>query len=535
MPTILWRLCGIMEKIKSLFHRRYLVIFSLLFSFSIVNSRIFAKQIGFCTFGRLMGAIGIVLLIFPFVLMSVCLFVDKVNISVSTNDEDDFKTTARRTAFASFVVLFLIHQIFFWATFPGICYYDLGTQIEQYDSWKIIDNHPIIHTLILGFLKNLFENANTGYAIATIIQLIVVEISMSFTVYYCYCRTRSIILVLVTLLFYGVHPVNVLLSLSTTKDILFSGMFLISYICMRLLLEGEQNHHGIGYILVFSLTISILFRNNAKYALILAIPFAILFLYNKTILRKKYMEIVIICVISLVVACAINKATFAKVNAVSGSIKEMLSIPAQELGRLGNSDVDNETQETIHEYISDVSLYTYYLADPMKRQLPFDGFVSKCKHFLFDSIILNIKYPIVCMDAILCNTQGYWDIVHCPYSSERFYLMPEAGAYRGGATLESKNNRLTDYLITAYNSTKPYEDKLCIILLNPALYIWLFILAFVVALQNKQMERAFAGIFSICYLLTLLMGPGAIIRYAFWFILVAPISVMDVHWHIHYK
>ena len=101
MPTVLWSLCGIMEKIKSLFRRRYLVIFSLLFSFSIVNSCIFAKQIGFCTFERLIGAIGIVLLIFPFVLMGVCLFVDKVNISVSTNDEDDCKTTARRTAFAS--------------------------------------------------------------------------------------------------------------------------------------------------------------------------------------------------------------------------------------------------------------------------------------------------------------------------------------------------------------------------------------------------------------------------------------------------
>ena len=63
----------------------------------------------------------------------------------------------------------------------------------------------------------------------------------------------------------------------------------------------------------------------------------------------------------------------------------------------------------------------------------------------------------------------------------------------------------------------------------------LFIFAFVVALQNKQIERTFAGIFSICYLLTLFMGPGAIIRYAFWFILVAPIFVMDVHWHIHYK
>ena len=208
----------IMEKIKSLFRRRSIVVFSILFSFSIVNSCVFDEQKGFCTLGRLMGATGIVVLVFPFVLMGVGFLVDKVDISVSTNDESDCSIIARRIAYTSFGVLFLIHQLFFWATFPGICYYDLGTQIEQYDSWRIIDNHPIIHTLFLGFFKNLFEDPNIGYAIATIIQLIVVEISMSFAIYYCYCRTRSKTLVLAALLFYGVHPINVLLSLSTFSE-----------------------------------------------------------------------------------------------------------------------------------------------------------------------------------------------------------------------------------------------------------------------------------------------------------------------------
>ena len=517
-----------MKKVGNLLRRRSLAVFSILLSFSFVCSHVFAEQIGFCTPERLAGAIGIALLFSPFLLMGINCFVDKVNIYVAANEGNACKLRAGWIAFASFWVLFLIHQVFFWATFPGICYYDLGTQIDQYDTWKIIDNHPIIHTLFLGFFKNQFDDPNFGYAMATIIQLVFVEMCMSFVVYYLYYRTRSRLLVILTILFYGLHPINILLSLSTTKDIFFSALFLISYICMRLLLEERCNQTVIAILMGFSLTLSMLFRNNAQYALILAIPLVIVLLHKETDISRKPFRVVIICVMSLVLSFAINKVVFTEVDAVSGSIKEMLSVPAQELGRMGNGNVDNETKELIHEYIPDVSIYTSYLADPMKRQLPFDGFVSKCKHFLLDSFILNFKYPIICLDAFMCNTQGYWDIIHCPYSSERFFLMPELGAYRGGATLQSYNSTLTNYLISTYNSTKPYEDKIYVILMNPALYIWLFVFAIVVVLHKKQTKIAIAGILPICYLLTLLMAPGAIIRYVFWFVLVAPISIMDV-------
>ena len=79
----------------------------------------------------------------------------------------------------------------------------------------------------MGFFKNLFSSPNTGYAIATIIQMLLVDAALAYALHYIYSKKRNLLLCTLALLFYGLMPVNSILIISTTKDILFAAFLLV--------------------------------------------------------------------------------------------------------------------------------------------------------------------------------------------------------------------------------------------------------------------------------------------------------------------
>ena len=161
-------------------------------------------------------------------------------------------------------------------------------------------------------------------------------------------------------------------------------------------------------------------------------------------------------------------------------------------------------------------------------QLDFDTLDSACKHFLLFTAICNIKYPLPCIDAILYNTQGYWDLFHCPYSQDHFFL--SSTNYRGEAILDSKLPGLCGLSDAYLHTTEPIANKPYIIFFNPALYIWIMLFYFIRGIHNKNRQLVYSCLFPLFYLCTLLLSPGAIIRYAFPFILIAPVLLS-----FHYK
>ena len=204
-----------------------------------------------------------------------------------------------------------------------------------------------------------------------------------------------------------------------------------------------------------------------------------------------------------------------------------MSIPAQIMGRIYNTVASDEEKEIISEYIPNTEEYNYYLSDPMKRDLPFEIWESKCKHFLLDSAIIALKHPIVSIQAVWFNIQGYFDPFHQPYSSDHFFLA--RSDYRGDAVQESKLPALRDLYVDHFRRTN--VNNPLTIFLNMALYIWVFIISLVMLIKRRDSLYA-SYIFAFFYLMTLLLGPGAIIRYGYMYILIIPISMMDLFHHI---
>ena len=416
-------------------------------------------------------------------------------------------------------LVFLLHLPVYLAFYPGICYYDIGTQIEQYETGHYIANHPLIHTYVMGFFKNLFENPNTGYGIILFIQMLFVSFAIGYGLKTLFQYTRSFIICTIITLFYGLCPVYPLLAISSTKDIFFSAFMFIFIIDTVNLLK--QPSHSIRFHIRFTVNalFMLMLRNNAFYAFI---PVVILILLKKSKKRTVVKNMKILFAAVSILYLISSKVVSAALNADPGSIKEMMSIPAQEIARIYSVSDNQKDKELIKTYVEEPELYNYYLADPIKCQLPFEIFESSCKHFLLDSFILNFKYPIPCIDAIFYNTQGYWDLFHSPYQSDHFFLA--TGDYRGEAVFDSKLPRLADSYIRLFHTTQNLQNNFLLIpILNSGIYIWIFLFCLAAFIRKKDNSMIFCCLFPLFYLGTLCLGPGAIIRYTFPFLLLSPI------------
>ncbi len=167
----------------------------------------------------------------------------------------------------------------------------------------------------------------------------------------------------------------------------------------------------------------------------------------------------------------------------------------------------------------------------MKKDLPFEIWESKCKHFLLDSTIIALHHPAIAIEAVWYNIQGYIDPFHMPYSSDHFYLARYD--YRGDAELNSKIPWLSDLYVKLFRTTSGYCQTPIIIMFNLGLYVWITIVAFFVTLiRNKKrpegLSVSIAYLFPIMYLLTLLLGPAAIMRYGFLYVLMAPVALSSI-------
>lgn len=493
------------------------VIFSFCFSFFLICSYVFSKLGGFQTGIRLLIVLVMSIIITPICCM---LIIKLADYCCTPKNHSQNRTMSKlyNSFFFYIICLFIIHLPVFLAYYPGIYTFDVNVQVDQYETGNFIQNHPLIHTLFLGFFNNLFETANPGYAIATIIQMLLVESCMAYTLKYMYKKTNSILLCTFTLLFYGLFPVNSLLTISATKDIIFSACVLVFFTdCFSFF--QEKFSRPVDYIrFITTGTLMILLRNNTIYAFI---PAILIILLIQIIQKQSWKKIALFSLAIIILYTSINKCLVVTLDANNGSIKEMLSIPCQELARLYSVTDNERLKEEIVKYIPEPENYNPYLSDAIKMQLDSDTFDSATKHFLLLAGICTVLYPLPCIDAIFYNTQGFWDIFHCPYQEE--YSFVSSLKYRGEAIHESKFPALCELYETYFHTTEKFADTPLVIFFNPGFYIWILLFFFTRGIHNKDKTLIYSCLFPLLYLCTLLLSPGAIMRYTFPFVLIAPV------------
>ena len=145
--------------------------------------------------------------------------------------------------------------------------------------------HPVMHTAFLGITiylgHTIFNSWNIGLLIHSIVQMIIMASIFSYTLIYLYKKKIPSYLLLFFLIVYLFLPTHSVFSITTTKDVLFSGLFNIVLICYIELCTNKKFFTKKNMIItILSTFLLISFRNNMIYAFILFIPFILLY-YKK--------------------------------------------------------------------------------------------------------------------------------------------------------------------------------------------------------------------------------------------------------------
>ncbi|MCR5303786.1 MAG: DUF6020 family protein [Lachnospiraceae bacterium] len=408
--------------------------------------------------------------------------------------------------------------------FPGIYAYDIPFQHLVYLGQVPWNNHqPLIHTLFWGLCWG-FENL-VGYHPAALIMYAVLQMIMlsgllSYVVLRMYRFGKAA--PLVAFIWYALNPVLVIFSFVTTKDVLFSGLFMVWLMILMDLYSSKKEivvRDVIPFVIIGLL--ACLLRKNVPYVMLLT---AFIFLG----LKKTRLFFAILATTAMSVFVTSGIYNWAGVLASSDA--EMLSVPMTQLASVYNDEgamITDRDREGI-EYYMDPSVFNPRLADPLKISFNTDRY-DKDK-FRFWKLYLNVLFeePVRMINAGLTLDEPYWNPLlpfPDPYAQLRYietYISVDTQYKTECAGLLPKIHRIYDSF--ARHDNKFTNSRYTGWLFSLWFPIWFIFGCMIICIIRGRHE--FRCIFIPVFILfaTYLLGPVANFRYLYTFELVMPIA-----------
>ncbi|MBQ7956188.1 MAG: hypothetical protein IJ282_10630 [Lachnospiraceae bacterium] len=461
--------------------------------------------------------------------------------------------SAGKCFFLSWGLLLLAWLPVYLAYFPGIGAYDFIVQLEQIDLGVYNEHHPLIHTLMVEFFYDMgcmWNNPTLGIAIYSFCQLLVFSGSFAVAVFACkYLNIKKhwIIILQVYAMF---MPFNGYMAVSITKDVYFTAFMMIQTISLAVILAEDNRQLKMRFwdmILFFSSVGMILFRNNGRYALAVAIVFVFAAVIFGKLRRKLYLRILLNFAASFIVGSVLLAALMNVTGAQQGDRREMLSMPIQQLARtmvyhggvgvLGEDDnaMAEADKLLINEFILEEAYKDYRpeISDPVKKYTNTYVFVYRMKDFMKTYLGLFSQYPGDFVNAALAVNAGYLypgDETHAyvnvnnrdtglGYIQTR-WLTDEI--LKMGIRQESKWPWLFEKLEQFADANAYLKIPVLKWILVPGVYLWLCL--FISAwfwLRGQKKELIVFAIF-LGYFITLLLGPTVQLRYIYPIMVILP-------------
>lgn len=437
------------------------------------------------------------------------------------------------------------------AYYPGLWNYD-PWQVWQFTQNDYNKHHPLIHTVFLGFCYSVGlggGNCNAGVILYDFVQMFLMAGIFAFT-YVCICEHISNKMVRgLVLSYYAVFPVNAILAVSTTKDVIFSGLVLL---CLTLTVQiqetmSKKKKGFLTVMLLMACTMMLLFRNNAIYAFYLfalcTCGFGIYGILKRNVFAVRAMLFSLCCILLYQTADSVMTRAL---DAKEGSVREMFSVPSQQFGRiydvLYESGTDAPTVEMIQSYYDmEEAYYNPYLADPMKGRLCVNS-SDDIWNYLRESVKLFCKYPVESVDAFFYLNEGGWYINDI--SNADIYghgLERRAGVLltdsKDGYQIihESKLPELELFLEKAFSDNQYQNWPVLSLLFSPALYVWVLVIVTLIFVRQKEWRMLLPAGFLWALYVTNLLGPCVLIRYYYPFFVCSPLlpCLANVSLHRH--
>ena len=336
------------------------------------------------------------------------------------------KATAQRgrpfRAGRAFWLIFACYVPMFAITFPGSFAYDVPFQLEQVFMGNFSTHHPLLHTLLMGGLVKLghdLGNINLGAALYTLVQMAAMAGCFALT---CasIARQSSARAARWAAAFFALYPLHMMLAVNATKDVLFSGLFVLTLALVReALLRGNPGWKLTAGIALCGAAM-LLLRNNALYAMAVWLVLALL------ILRKKALRTVLAAALAAALCVGAGNAMKTALNASEGDLCEMLSWPIQQMARARNLHGDRLTAQekaAIDELMPGQAwaLYDPTISDPVKFEFDTAQFLSDTGKYAQAYLSVGMKCPQAYLDALLAHTYSFW-YPYQAYGVSGYYL-----------------------------------------------------------------------------------------------------------------
>lgn len=427
----------------------------------------------------------------------------------------------------------------FLAYYPGFNNYDAYNQILQnradgYGTW-----HPVAHTLWLHFFLyyiggKLIGDYSAGWAIGMYCQMLAFCSAIGYMHLFFYRmgmgkRMRCILVIL-----FAFNPMLAILSVSSTKNILFSTCFLVMCVCIAYWTvdEGIFKKKRMVVLYVMSVAGSVLLLKNGIYGII-----AMVLVGGIYMLRRRKYGFLISSISGLLIGLLCLGGLTLLTNARRELFTEaVFSVPYCQLAYVYNVDGDklsDEEKMEILNYNPAVESYNPSWADSIwwagKAFESHDNTVGFIKTY----IKFGLRYPADYAESWLYLNSGYfyiWDIksseVQNGHDGNRWggFLETE---FRTDERIEMDHTShfsllegVLEYLFTYNNYHNVFPIR---IICSLALYFWAIMLscALSIDLGLKQMTVLCSCVMGLMF--TILLGPMVLARYALPYVLASPV------------
>lgn len=438
-------------------------------------------------------------------------------------DNLDNLFTIRKNIFWVWAVMLLCWFPALLAMFPGNFAYDAWPQVAQMQLMHQLNSaHPILHTLFLNAClfvgDSVFKSYNIGLLIYCIVQSVLLSGMFTLCIYKLYQWRTGTVVVVGTFLFFAFNPIIQVFAFTTTKDVLFSGMFLLVIVfSFEIIKDPEEFFSTRADIIRYAVSVILMcmLRNQGKYVFMVFIPFMAISVKNY---RKKWLLLGISLVISINLIMGPISTAF---GIEKGNMREMLSVPMQQIARVWNMNPSSITEEE-NKIITGIipaeylERYDEYSADPVKSGFNIQAFKKNMLKFLNIWINLGLKNPVIYLESFFFGAYQYW------YIGPRLYGYD--GVFYDGSFMDAQYDTLKitrhtllpvydNYLRNMTNGHEYNRFPVLSIVMNMAFPFWLMIIGISILMYMRRYKYISVFILPIGYWGTCLLGPVAMLRY----------------------
>ena len=425
------------------------------------------------------------------------------------------------------------------AFYPSIVSYDGGYQIKDYVFKNELNHHPIIITKLYSMFYLIgiaLNSVNKGMLLFSIFQMTFMGLIFSFVVKFIEDETKSKLLRNISIIFYALFPYNQLFSIMTTKDVIFSGLFLIFIINLYFIVKEKKSYWlRIVFIIVLGI-LMLLSRNNAVYTLIVSLPFLFLILFGN---KAKAFKVLSIFLIIIVGYKTINNSLYNSINSKSdeGNLRvTMFSQAAARIAKDKKDELTEEEKEKIKYYFTEYNKFGRYykpnIADVSLYFTDYKAINNNRKDFFKFMFELFKKYPITCIESTLDTTRGFWYLYDNSFNNIWNEYSDDVGALELYCYPVDKNFSITE------DSKLPelkqfYKDMLCKnyyqnipvinLIFQPAMYFYIVFAFLLFSIYKKNKTNICIAIVIFLFFASCYMANCSIVRYIYPVIVCTPV------------